>query len=102
MAVTISDVRHIAGLARLELSDARAATLLGELNAILGHMEALSKVDTVGVTEAVGVGARGLTVRDDDASAIPMARSLDVMVPLLRDGFLLVPRLATHEATEEA
>ena len=102
MAVTIDDVQHIAGLARLELTDARAATLLGELNSILGHMDALSKVDTLGVAEAVGVGARGLTVRADDASPIPMARSLDVMVPLLRDGFLLVPRLATHEASEES
>ena len=39
MAVTIDDVRHIATLARLGLDDARAATIVGELNTILQHME---------------------------------------------------------------
>ena len=38
MAVTQEDVRHVATLARVGLSDARAASLVAELNTILGHM----------------------------------------------------------------
>ena len=57
MAVTIDDVRHIATLARLGLDDARAAAIVAELNTILGHMDALSAVDTTGVEAVVGVGA---------------------------------------------
>ena len=34
MAVTIDDVRHIAVLARLGIDDARAASLVSELNTI--------------------------------------------------------------------
>ena len=59
----IDDVRHIATLARLGLTDERAAAFVSELNTILGHMDELSKVDTVGVQEAIGVGARRTTRR---------------------------------------
>jgi aspartyl-tRNA(Asn)/glutamyl-tRNA(Gln) amidotransferase subunit C len=102
VAVTIDDVRHIATLARLGLSDARAAAIVGELNTILGHMDELAKVDTTGVEEAIGVGAEGLPVRADKGPSFPLARSLDAFAPSVRDGFLLVPRLSTHESTEEA
>jgi aspartyl-tRNA(Asn)/glutamyl-tRNA(Gln) amidotransferase subunit C len=100
--VTIDDVRHIASLARLGLTPERAAKLVDEMNTILGHMDALSKVDTAGVQEAIGVGARGLPVREDGGAPIPLARSLDAFAPAFRDGFFLVPRLSTHETPEES
>jgi aspartyl-tRNA(Asn)/glutamyl-tRNA(Gln) amidotransferase subunit C len=94
------DVRHIATLARLGLTDARAAAIVDELNVILGHMDELSKVDTAGVQEAIGVGAQGLPVREDSGPPFPLARSADGFAPSLRDGFFLVPRLSTHESSE--
>ena len=102
MAVTINDVRHIATLARLGLTDARAAAIVDELNVILGHMDELSKVDTAGVQEAIGVGAQGLPVRPDSGPPFPLHRSIDSFAPSVREGFLLVPRLSTHESSEEA
>jgi aspartyl-tRNA(Asn)/glutamyl-tRNA(Gln) amidotransferase subunit C len=102
VAVTIDDVRHIAGLARLHLTTAHATAVVAELNTILGHMDALSKVDTTGVQESIGVGAEGLPVRGDSGAPIPLVRSLDAFAPALRDGFLIVPRLSTHESLEEA
>ena len=102
MAVTINDVRHIATLARLGLTDARAAAIVNELNTILGHMDELSKVDTTGVEEAIGVGAQGLPVRADSGPPFPLARALDAFAPSVREGFLLVPRLSTHESPEES
>jgi aspartyl-tRNA(Asn)/glutamyl-tRNA(Gln) amidotransferase subunit C len=102
VAVTINDVRHIATLARLGLSDERAATIVDELNTILVHMDELSKVDTAGVEAAIGVGAQGLPVRPDSGMPYPLARSLDAFAPSVREGFLLVPRLSTHESSEEA
>jgi aspartyl-tRNA(Asn)/glutamyl-tRNA(Gln) amidotransferase subunit C len=101
VAVTIDDVRHIAGLARLGLTEAHAASLATELNTILGHMEELAQVDTSGAPEAVAVGERGLPLRPDGGMPIPLARSLDAFAPSVRDGFLLVPRLETHETAEE-
>jgi aspartyl-tRNA(Asn)/glutamyl-tRNA(Gln) amidotransferase subunit C len=102
VAVTIDDVRHIASLARLGLTDSRAAAIVTELNTILAHMDELAKVDTTGVQEAIGVGAEGLPVRKDSGPPFRLARSLDSFAPSVRDGFLLVPRLSTHESTEES
>ncbi len=100
MAVTTDDVRHIAALARLGLTDARSGELAVEMNTILGHMDQLSRVDTEGVQEAIGVGATGLPVRPDAGGPIPLLKSIDAFAPSLRDGFILVPRLSTHEASE--
>ena len=100
MAVNESDVRHIAALARLGLDPARVPALVGELNTILSHMEALSKVKTDGAQEAIGVGDGGMPLRDDGGPPVPLARDLSSFAPAVRDGFLLVPRLATHESTE--
>jgi aspartyl-tRNA(Asn)/glutamyl-tRNA(Gln) amidotransferase subunit C len=102
MAITIDDVRHIAALARLGLTDERAATLVGELNTILAHMEVLSRVNTDGVEEAIGVGAAGVALRTDVGPPMPLARGIDAFAPKVEDGFFLVPRLSTHENTEAA
>lgn len=99
MAVTIDDVRHVAALARLGISDERARSLMAELNGILAHMAALQAVDTSGVEEVIGVGATGAPLREDaggrsDALAVaPLA-----FAPELRDGLFIVPRLSTHES----
>ena len=102
MAVTIDDVRHIATLARLGLTDERAMLLMQEMNTILAHMDELAKVDTTGVSEAVGSGASGLAVRADGGSPLPLAQPIGAFAPAVRDGFLVVPRLSTHEAADDA
>ena len=101
MAVTIDDVRHIAELARLGLDAERARLLVAELNTILGHMDALSKVDTAGVEATIGVGATGTPLRADGGAPPPLARTIDAFAPAVRDGFFVVPRLGTHETTEQ-
>ena len=100
MAVTIDDVRHIAELARLGLDAQRARSLVAELNTILGHMDVLAKVDTAGVEPTAGVGASGTPLRADAGAPPALHRTPEAFAPAMRDGFFLVPRLATHEAAE--
>jgi aspartyl-tRNA(Asn)/glutamyl-tRNA(Gln) amidotransferase subunit C len=102
VAVTPEDVRHVATLARLGLDDARTASLVAELNTILGHMEVLSRVDTSRVDPVVGVGAGGVIGQEDRGPSVALTRELTEIAPAIRDGFLLVPRLATHETAEES
>lgn len=102
MSVTIDDVRHIASLARLGLDEPRADALVAQLNTILQHMEVLSKVDVGGVEPMAAVGSAGLPLRPDAGPPIPLARPLEDFAPETRDGFILVPRLATHEDAEES
>ena len=97
MAVSEDDVRHVATLARLGLDPARIPTIAAELNGILAHMDVLSKVDTSAVGPVTGVGAAGTPLRVDGGNQIPLARPREAFAPSMRDGFLLVPRLATHE-----
>jgi aspartyl-tRNA(Asn)/glutamyl-tRNA(Gln) amidotransferase subunit C len=101
MAVTLDDVRHIASLARLGLSDERAHSLVGELNTILAHMDVLSKVDTEGVEAVIGVGAAGAPLRADAGPPIALVRPIQTFAPKVKDGFFLVPRLSTHEDAGE-
>ena len=102
MAVSLDDVRHVASLARLGLSDDRAPALVAELNTILEHMDVLSKVDTSGIEPVAGIGASGTPLRPDTGPAIPLLRELQSFAPRTGDGFFLVPRLSTHEDPEEA
>ena len=102
MAVTIDDVKHVARLARLGMTDERAGQLVAELNRILEHMAVLEKADVEGVMAADGVGAVGMPLRVDSGPPYPLQHPLDSFAPATRDGFLLVPRLASHEdQTEE-
>ncbi len=49
MAITESDVRHVAMLARLALSDEQVITLTAELGSVLGHIDELQQLDLEGV-----------------------------------------------------
>lgn len=101
MAVSLDDVRHIAALARLGLTDDRAQALVAELNTILGHMDVLSKVDTSSVEASVVYGPAAAPLRDDVGPSQALARPIDAFAPATRDGFFLVPRLSTHEDAGE-
>ena len=101
MAVSLDDVRHIAALARLGLADARARALTAEMNTILGHMDELSTVDTSSVAGADD-GVAGMPLRADAPPPDRLTRGPDGFAPSMRDGFFLVPRLATHETEEES
>jgi aspartyl-tRNA(Asn)/glutamyl-tRNA(Gln) amidotransferase subunit C len=97
VSVTEAQVRHVAALARLGIDAVAIPTIAAELNGILAHMDVLSKVDTSVVGAVTGVGAAGTPLRVDGGNQIPLARPREAFAPLMRDGFFLVPRLATHE-----
>jgi aspartyl-tRNA(Asn)/glutamyl-tRNA(Gln) amidotransferase subunit C len=69
MKISEQDVRQVAELADLKLSDAEVSRLRAELDGILAHVDKLSEVDTAGVEPMAQVlfstGA-GTTLRDDE------------------------------------
>ncbi len=97
MAVTREHVQHIAGLARVAVDESAVAALTDQLNGILRHFEALSDVNTEGVDPVAGVGDGALRLRADAGDQYPLEASRESFAPSMRDGFFLVPRLATHE-----
>jgi aspartyl-tRNA(Asn)/glutamyl-tRNA(Gln) amidotransferase subunit C len=97
VAVSERDVRHVADLARLGLDPARIASLVRELNGILAHMEVLAGVNPSEYQHLVEQRGSALPMRADEGPQIPLARPREELAPEMRDGFYLVPRLATHE-----
>ena len=102
MSVTREDVLRIAELARLGVDESRLPALVRELNGILEHMQVLNEVKTEGVQPVAGVGTPSQPLRADDGVPYPLQRPLESIAPSMRDGFLIVPRLATHEDPAES
>jgi aspartyl-tRNA(Asn)/glutamyl-tRNA(Gln) amidotransferase subunit C len=101
MAVTRDDVKHVAALARLSISDERAGEFTAQLNTILAHMDVLARVETDRLEPVVGVGAESAPLQEDKGSPVRLERAIQEIAPSTRDGFFLVPRLSTHEASGE-
>ena len=101
MSVTNDEVRKVADLARLAIADERLPSLVAELNRILGHMDVLSRVKTGESVPAEGIGAAGTPLRTDGGASVPLERPIADFAPAVRDGFILVPRLATHDQVIE-
>jgi aspartyl-tRNA(Asn)/glutamyl-tRNA(Gln) amidotransferase subunit C len=102
MAVSREDVLHIAQLARLGVDAERADALTRELSAILAHMEVLSQVETGGAPLTAGVGVGGTPLRPDVGDPARLSATRESFAPAMRDGFFIVPRLATHEDPAES
>ncbi|HEU4993572.1 MAG TPA: Asp-tRNA(Asn)/Glu-tRNA(Gln) amidotransferase subunit GatC [Gemmatimonadaceae bacterium] len=96
-AVTVDDVRHVAMLARLGVSDERARALTRDLNAILEHMAVLARVDTTGIDETAAKADGGMRLRDESAPCVQLASKPEAFAPEMRHGFFIVPRLSSHE-----
>jgi aspartyl-tRNA(Asn)/glutamyl-tRNA(Gln) amidotransferase subunit C len=104
VAVTHDDVRHVADLARLGVKSERLDSLVAELNGILRHMEVLAQVETgeeENETGYTGLPATSTPLRSDSVDPIPMLTRIESFAPSTRDGFIIVPRLATHVGDTE-
>jgi len=58
MKVTEKDVTYVADLANLELSEDERTRMVRDLNAILGHVDTLSELDTKDVSPMAQVSDR--------------------------------------------
>lgn len=61
-----TDVKKIAKLAHLYVSDSEASVLTGELNAILGYVEQLNKIDVSSVSPLSHVHGAVNVLRPDE------------------------------------
>jgi aspartyl-tRNA(Asn)/glutamyl-tRNA(Gln) amidotransferase subunit C len=93
MSVDTKQVRHIAKLARIAMSDGEIDALVPELNAIIGWVEQLGEVDTEGVEPLTAVIDQKLRLRDDivsdgDCRDAVLANALEG-----QHGFFAVPKV---------
>jgi aspartyl-tRNA(Asn)/glutamyl-tRNA(Gln) amidotransferase subunit C len=97
MAVTHDDVRHVAELARLGVDADRLDHLVAELNGILAHMDVLSQVGVSGPDSTGAKPAAATPLRSDSSGPLKLETPREDFAPSMRNGFFIVPRLASHE-----
>jgi aspartyl-tRNA(Asn)/glutamyl-tRNA(Gln) amidotransferase subunit C len=97
MALTSSDVRRIAELARLDLGAAEEAQMLEQINSFFRIVEQMSAVDTSGVeplyTPLAAIGDAHLRLRDDVVTEADDRIANQRSAPAVADALFLVPRV---------
>jgi len=98
MSVSPEQVRHIAKLARIAMTDGELDRLLPELNNILGWVEQLGEVNTDGVEPLATVIDQKLRLRDDVVNADPLTGGgirdeVLANAPEAQHGFFAVPKV---------
>ena len=93
MSVSPEQVRHIAKLARIAMSDDELNRLLPELNNILGWVEQLGEVDTDGVEPLATVIDQKLRLRDDVVNDGNIRDAILANAPEAQHGFFAVPKV---------
>lgn len=80
-------------LARLALTDEQVATLRGELNSILGHIDAIQQLDLDGVEPTAHATPMVNSVRPDVVRP-GLSRDLALLnAPEAEDGAFVIPRI---------
>jgi aspartyl-tRNA(Asn)/glutamyl-tRNA(Gln) amidotransferase subunit C len=93
MSVNAQQVRHVAKLARIAMSDAEVDALVPELNNILGWVDQLAAVDTDGVEPLTAVIDNHLRLRDDVVNDGNIREKVLLNAPDAQHGFFAVPKV---------
>jgi aspartyl-tRNA(Asn)/glutamyl-tRNA(Gln) amidotransferase subunit C len=93
MSLSLDDVRRIAHLARIEVTDAEVAAVRGELNGILGLVEQLQAADTRGVEPMSHARDVVLRLRDDAVTEADQHRAFQAIAPQVEADLYLVPKV---------
>ena len=93
MSLSLDDVRRIAHLARIEVTDAEAAAVQGELNGILGLVEQLQAVATAGIEPMAHAQNVTLRLRDDAVTEADQHRAFQAIAPQVEADLYLVPKV---------
>ena len=93
MSVTNEQVRHIARLARIAMSDEELEKLVPELNNILGWVEQLGEVNTDGVEPLTAVIDLKQRLRDDVVNDGNIRDEIMANAPEAQHGFYAVPKV---------
>ena len=93
MSLTLEQVRRVAHLARIEVSDAEAHSTLGHLNGIFTLIEAMQAVDTTGIEPMAHAQDLAQRLREDRVTEIDQRTAFQAVAPETEAGLYLVPQV---------
>ena len=91
--LSLAEVRAIADLARIEVSDATAAALQQQLNGIFAMIEQMRAVDTAGVEPMAHAVEMSQRLREDRVTEGDQHALYQGEAPQVEDGLYLVPKV---------
>jgi aspartyl-tRNA(Asn)/glutamyl-tRNA(Gln) amidotransferase subunit C len=91
--ITLDQVRHVARLARLELTDDEERHLQADLSSILAYIDKLNELDTAAVEPTAQVGDAGTPMREDQVTNRPAPDELLQNAPAKRNHLIVVPKI---------
>jgi aspartyl-tRNA(Asn)/glutamyl-tRNA(Gln) amidotransferase subunit C len=93
MSLTINDVKRIAHLARIEVSETEAQATLVKLTGILGLIEEMQAVDTTGITPMSHSQDVVQRLRPDEVTSGNQREAFQKIAPAVENGLYLVPKV---------
>jgi aspartyl-tRNA(Asn)/glutamyl-tRNA(Gln) amidotransferase subunit C len=91
--ITLEQVRHIALLARLELTGDEERRMLGDLEEMLEYVDKLNQLDTGDVEPTAQVGDIGAAMRDDVVTNPETPDTILANAPAAREQMFRVPKI---------
>ncbi len=93
MSLTSDDVKRVAKLARLGLTEAETTETLTQLNSILGLVDQMQQIDTNGVAPLAHPLELKQTLRADAVTETNQRDKFQAIAPQADQGLYLVPRV---------
>jgi aspartyl-tRNA(Asn)/glutamyl-tRNA(Gln) amidotransferase subunit C len=91
MSLSLDEVRHIADLARLRLTDDELETYREQLSSILDHVASLQDLDTAGISPTSSVLPTHTVLRPDDPRPGLLPDQIFMNAPDVENGQFRVP-----------
>ena len=91
--ITLEQVRHVARLARLELSPQDEERLRSDMDEMLAYVDKLNELDTKDVAPTTQVGEAGTPMRDDLVTNQPAADAMLANAPSRDRNYFKVPKI---------
>ncbi len=91
--ISREQVRHVARLARLELTSQEEERLQTELSEMLTYVDQLNQCDTSKVEPTAQVGESGTPMRDDLVTNTPAPEDMLANAPARKGTFFKVPKI---------
>jgi len=93
MSLDREQVRKIAHLARLQITEQEAVAYADSLSRILGLIEQMNAVDTAGVEPMAHPNEAGLRLRADAVTEADQREKFQKIAPAVEAGLYLVPKV---------
>ena len=93
MALSLDDVRRIAYLARIDVTDTEVEAALKKLTDIFGMIADMQKIDTSGIEPMSHAQGASLRLRDDIVTEADRRFAFQAIAPQVDAGLYLVPKV---------